>query len=255
MSEQKRSPVVALPALLLIVVSAWEVCATRRDAGAVPGDDAWTAAEKVVRAAFRAGDVIVAAPGWEDPVLRLHLGDLIPIEAAARDDLAPYARIWELSTRGAHAVDGIPLAEERDGEVTVRRYEHAPVQIVSDLRDHPLPQAQVQLAEVGFAPHRCLQVTPAPGKPLVLTFPAIALGTELVGYVGLADVFTRRDIRAPGHLAVAIDGREVARVSPGVDDGWVRFAAPTTPGTATITVTASADAPQRNLCFSVTARR
>jgi hypothetical protein len=257
MTEQKRSPIVALPALLLVVVSLWEVCATRRDASAVPGDDAWDRAAKIVRAAFRPGDLIVFAPGWEDPVGRMHLGDLISIEMAARDDVAPYGRIWELSTRGAHAseVDGLALVEERADDVTVRRYEQAPAQIVSDLRDHVQGPAMLELAEVGFAPHRCLQVTPAPGAPVTLTFPQTALGTTLVGYVGLADVFTRRDIRAPGELAVAINGTEVAHVKPGVDDGWVRFTAPTTPGVAEVVVTASATAPQRKICFSITGRR
>ena len=88
-----------------------------------------------------------------------------------------------------------------------------------------------------------------------LTFPQLPLGAELVGYVGLADVFTRRDIRAPGTLAVEIGGRVVAQVSPGVDDGWVRFAAPTTPGAADVTFVASADAPARQLCFAAEARR
>ncbi len=247
----------ALPAALLAVVALWEIVATRRDASAVPGDDAWDRAAKIVRAAFRPGDLIVFAPGWEDPVGRMHLGDLMSIEMAARDDAAPYGRIWELSTRGAHAaeVDGLALVEERDDDVTVRRYEQTPAQIVSDLREHVPALATLELAEVGFAPHRCLQVTPAPGRPVVLAFPQTALGTTLVGYVGLADVFTRRDIRAPGHLSVSIGGAEVASATPGVDDGWVRFTAPTTPGTADILVTLTADAPQRKICFSITGRK
>lgn len=247
MSGQNK--LAAIPAALIALVAVWETCATRRAATSVPGDDAWTRAEKVVRAAYRPGDLIVAAPAWEDPVMRLHLGDLLTLADAARDDDAPYARIWELSTRGEHVVAG-RVAEERSDDVTVRRIEQAPVQIVGDIRT----QHEPVIAEVGFAPHRCIQVTPAPNAPQTLTFPNLALGTELVGYVGLADVFTRRDIRAPGHLVVALDGKPIADVSPGVDDGWVRFAAPTTPGTGTLTVTASAAAPQRNLCFSITAR-
>jgi hypothetical protein len=81
------------------------------------------------------------------------------------------------------------------------------------------------------------------------------LGTKLVGYAGLADVFTRRDIRAPGSLTVEIGGRQVAAVKPGVDDGWVRFEAPTTPGPADVTFVASADAPQRRICFAAEARQ
>ena len=247
----------ALPAAVLVLVAIWEIYATRRDATSVPGDDAWERAAKIVRSAYRPGDLIVFAPGWEDPIGRLHLGDLIPIEAAARDDAAPYARIWELSIRGAHAdeVDGLVVAEERVDDVTVRRYEQPPAQIVSDLRDHVPALATLELAEVGFAPHRCIQVTPVPGTPVVLAFPGTLLGTTLVGYVGLADVFTRRDIRAPGHLSVSIGGKEVASADPGVDDGWVRFSAPTTPGVADVLVTATAGARARNLCFSITGRK
>jgi hypothetical protein len=68
-------------------------------------------------------------------------------------------------------------------------------------------------------------------------------------------VFTRRDIRAPGSLAVEIGGTQVAAVHPGVDDGWVRFEAKTMPGPAQVTFVASADAPQRLICFAAEARQ
>jgi hypothetical protein len=247
----------ALPAALLALVAVWEIVATRKDATSVPGDEAWSRAEKIVRAAFRPGDLIVFAPGWEDPVGRMHLGDLIPIEAAARDDAKTYARIWELSTREAHApeVDGLTLAEEKSDDVTVRRYEQQPAMVVGDLRDHVSSPGTLQLAEVGFEPHRCIQITPPAKLPAIMTAPQFVLGTELVGYVGLADVFTRRDIRAPGNLQVSINGTQVANVEVGVDDGWVRFAVKTTPGPAELRVTAYSDAPQRNICFSITGRK
>jgi hypothetical protein len=112
----------------------------------------------------------------------------------------------------------------------------------------------LEIAEVGFEPHRCLQVTPAPNRPVRITFPQLMLGTKLVGYAGLADVFTRRDIRAPGSLAVEIGGKQVAQLTPGVDDGWVRFEATTTPGPTDVTFIASATAPQRLICFAAEAR-
>jgi hypothetical protein len=257
-------PLAVVPALLLVLVAAWETCATRRDAHAVPDDAAWDRAAAIVRAGYHPGDLIVFAPDWEDPVGRLHLGDLIPIDMAARMDAARYGRIWELATRGARSPDtaGLtPAAITDAGGVIVRRYERAPVAVVADIRDR-LPTARwtggggaLVLAEVGFAPHRCIQITPPPGHPVRVTFPQLPLGTQLVGYVGLADVFTRRDIRAPGTLAVEIGGKTVATARPGVDDGWVRFAAPTTPGAADVTFVASADARQRLICFAAEARR
>ena len=245
----------AIPALL-VIVSLWEAYAAHRDAHAVPGDDAWQAAAEVVRAERRAGDLIVFAPEWIDPVGRLHLGDLISIDDAGRMDAAKYARIWELSIRGAHAPEVRDLAPvfERDVDgVTVRRFERAPEVVVADVRDRP--GGSVVLAEVGFAPHRCVQAVPQPGHPIRISYPQLPLGTKLVGYAGLADVFTRRDIRAPGFLSIEIDGREAASVTLGVDDGWVRFEIPTPPGPADVTFVAAADAPQRLICFAAETRQ
>jgi hypothetical protein len=81
------------------------------------------------------------------------------------------------------------------------------------------------------------------------------LGTELVGYVGIADVFTRRDNRAPAKLEVEIAGHVVASATAGVDDGWVRFAAPTTPGPAAVTFIARSSAAARLICFAAEARK
>ena len=254
----------AVPALLLVIVSLWEVVAARRDAAEVPDDAAWDAASAIVRASYQPGDLIVFAPDWIDPVGRLHLGDKISVDMASRMDAARYGRIWELSIRGARAPEtaGLApvLAQSVDG-VTVRRFERAPAIVISDAvgqlatatSDGARPT--LELAEVGFEPHRCVQVTPVPGKPTRVTFHQLQLGTKLVGYAGLADVFTRRDIRAPGKLAVEIGGQTIASITPGVDDGWVRFEAATQAGAADVTFVASADAPQRQICFAAEARQ
>jgi hypothetical protein len=261
----RASPIAVVPALLLVVLSLWEVCATPRHASDVPNDRVWRKAEAIVRTGYQPGDLIVFAPDWIVPVGRLHLGDLIPIEMAGRMDAARYGRIWEMSIRGAHAPETAGLTPVRSAEhagLTLRLFERTAVTVVSDVREQLAsvrveggPRPSLELAEVGFAPHRCLQVIPAPGRPVRITFPQLALGTSLVGYVGLADVFTRRDIRAPGSLAVEIGGRVVASATAGVDDGWVRFEAPTTPGTADVTFIASAAAARRLICFAAEARK
>jgi hypothetical protein len=251
-------PLAAAPALLLVAVSLWEVCATRRDATSVPGDDAWREAAASVRARYRPGDLIVFAPDWVDPVGRLHLGDLITLDMAGRMDAARYPRIWELSIRGAHAKDtaGLsPVASEDHGGVTVRRFEHAAAVVTAELIAQPVPGTSVELAEVGFEPHRCLQIAPPPWRPTVLTFPRVALGRELVGYAGIADVFTRRDVRSPGYIAVAVGGELVGFAAPGVDDGWVRFAGATRPGIADVTVIVLATDRDRRICFAAEARQ
>jgi hypothetical protein len=86
-------------------------------------------------------------------------------------------------------------------------------------------------------------------------FPGLPLGRELVGYAGIADVFTRRDVRSPGRLDVEIAGKVVASVTAGVDDGWVRFAAPTTPGAADVVFVARASDAGRRICFAAEARQ
>lgn len=253
-----------VPALLIAVLSVWEVCATPRNAAMVPHEAIWKKAAEVVRAGYQPGDLIVFAPEWVQPTGRLHLGDLIPVDMAARMDAARYGRIWEVSIRGARAPEtrGLtPVATSDIDGIEIRAFVRTPVTVVSDVRD-ALPTVRsdgmrptLELAEVGYAPHRCLQIVPAPNRPARVTFPHLPLGTTLVGYVGLADVFTRRDIRAPGTLTVEIAGKQVAAVTAGVDDGWVRFEAPTTPGPADVTFVASATAPQRLICFAAEARQ
>ncbi len=253
-----------VPALLLAVLSVWEVCATPRNAAMVPHEAIWRRAAEVVRASYQPGDLIVFAPSWVDPTGRLHLGDLIPVDMAARMDGARYGRIWELSIRGARAPEtaGLtPVATKEIDGIVIRGFVRTPVTVVSDVRDalssvrSDGARVSLELAEVGFTPRRCVQVVPAPNRPARITFPQLPLGTTLVGYVGLADVFTRRDVRAPGTLAVEINGKQVAAVTAGVDDGWIRFEAPTTPGPADVTFVASSTAPQRLICFAAEARR
>jgi hypothetical protein len=260
----RTSPLATVPALALLVIAGWEMCATRRDAHSVPGDAAFHAAAAEVRAGYQPGDLIVFAPDWIDPIGRRELGDLIPIAVAARMDAARYGRIWELSIRGAHAPDVAGLAPATTGEhdgVTVRRYARAPAIVVGDVLDRLATATStsatptLELAEVGFAPHRCLQVSPLANAPLRVTFPALPLGRELVGYVGIADVFTRRDVRSPVALDVELAGKVIASATAGVDDGWVRFAAATPPGAADVTFVLRARDPGRKLCFAAEARQ
>jgi hypothetical protein len=258
----------AIPAAVLALIAIWEIVRTERAGAGVPDDETWKQAADVVRLQHAPGELIVFAPDWIDPVGRFWLGDLIPIDMAARMDGARYGVVWELSIRGAHAPEATGSVDaeiEVDG-ITVRKYTRPAPTIVTDFVAS-FPTAKTggdlarapgpELAEVGFAPHRCVQVVPMPDRSATVTYQA-QLGTELVGYVGLADVFTRRDVREPGRLAVAIDGREIATTTVGDDDGWVRFAAKTTPGAATVTFTATAVGPgarDRLICFAAEARR
>ncbi len=256
------------PALLLVAVSLWEIVAVARSAHRAPGPADWSALSAELHRRHREGELVAFAPGWIDPIGRREVGDLIPIEMAARMDAARYGVIWQVSQGGAHSreVDGARRTWSQDfGRLTLSRWERTPVEVATDfVAAFPGAKttgggAQVSLEEVGFAPHRCVRAVPRPDGTIEVAYPAVELGRELVGYVGLADVFTRRDIREPGELVVGIDGREVARVRAGVDDGWVRFAVKTAPvAAARVVFTARAvgvNARDRRVCFAAEARR
>lgn len=258
--SSRPSPIACVPALLLVAIACWEMCAAGRDARSAPGDEAWRAAAAVVRAGHRVGDLIVFAPDWIDPIGRRELGDLIPLAMAGRMDAARYGRIWELAIRGAQAPETAGLtavASEDHGGVVVRRYERAPAIVVGDVLDRAdgIAGVHVELAEVGFAPHRCAMISPPAGTALRVTFPAFPLGRALVGYVGIADVFTRRDVRSPVSLDVELAGKVIASATAGVDDGWVRFEAATPPGAADLVFVLRARDANRKLCFAAEARQ
>lgn len=269
-------PLLALvPAALLVVVSIWELVAAQRAGADVPGDDAWAEASETVRARHQDGDLIVFAPMWIDPVGRMHLGDLMPVDHVARMDDARFPVVWELSIRGASAPEsrGREVAFSASiGGVRVRKLTRSPEVVLTDFvkqfetsrrqvktDGRPVGSARVVLEEVGFTPRRCIRVQPRPDDTVRLTFKDVPLGSSLVGYVGLADAFTRRDIRAPGRLAVSVAGEELVSVDFGVDAGWVRFSADTEAGAhAQVTFAATAvgaGARKRLICFAAEARQ
>ncbi len=258
--------------MVLTVIALWSTCRVVGAGSTVPDDEAWRRAAALVDEQHQPGELIVFAPAWIEPVGRLHLGARIPVELAAGLDAGRHGVIYELSIRGARAAEtrGLrPVWQREVGGVMVRRFERAPATLVTDLVAVAARAAftteglsarppAVVLAEVGFRPHRCLQMVPSAGQTVTLTFPGVELGTELVGGVGLADIFKRRQVRAPAELVVAVGEQEVARVTVGVDDGWVRFRAATTPGTASVTVTAQGIGPgaaDRQVCMALEARR
>ncbi|MCG8417280.1 MAG: hypothetical protein MJE77_04965 [Proteobacteria bacterium] len=264
-----------VPALSLLLAATWEMWAASTAGRDVPGSSAWQRAQAAVRARYQPGDLIVVAPPWLDPVGRQYLGDLIPIDMAARMDDARYGTVWELAIRGAEAPESrgrrTDFAAEFDG-LSVRRLVGRPAEVVTDFvaafvgaefgplaaRPSWAVKPAVVLEEVGFAPRRCVRVEPRPDRTVEIIYRGVALGTELVGHVGLADVFTRRAIRDPGRLDVYIEGEKVASVQFGVDDGWVRFAAHTRPTRRADVVFAATAVGQRArkrlVCFAAEAR-
>jgi hypothetical protein len=259
-----------LPAALLVTVAVWEMLAAARAGHDVPGPETWEGAAQAVRERHAPGDLIVFAPDWIDPAGRMHLGDLIPVDMAARMDDARFGTVWELSIRGASAPEsrGRQVAwSQTFGGLRVRKLVAEPAVVVTDfvaaldraeVAGQAVGRPRKTLAEVGFAPHRCVQVEPRPDQTVRLVYRNAALGSTLGGAAGLADVFPRRDIRAPGRIEVLVAGKRVAGAELGVDDGWVGFSATTTPGTGDVEFRATAvgtNASKRLICFAAEARK
>jgi hypothetical protein len=266
----RRPWLALLPALALLAIAGWEIVVTVRAGDDVPGDGAWRQAAALVRQRHQPGELIVFAPAWNDPVGRMHVGDLMTLDEVARMDAARFGVIWELSIRGARAPEtaGLSTADVAEvGGITIRRFERAPAVVVADVvalagsaKIEGRGRPGVVVTEVGFAPHRCVQVQPTPGAPLRITWPALPLGTRLVGYVGLADIFKRRDATAPARLDVELGGQVVASVTMTNTSGWMRFEAPTTPGPSDVTFVATVEgkgaaARDRLVCFGAEARQ
>lgn len=237
-----------------------------RAGGDTGSRDDWQRASAAVREKHKPGDLITFAPGWIDPTGRLHLGDLIDLDMAGRMDGDRYGVIWELSIRGARSKEtkGLePVWHARFGAVSVRRFERVPVKVLSDfvkLMSTASRKGSVMgvFEEVGFEPHHCVRLTPSLGRDAVVSYNKVRLGSKLVGYVGISDVFTRRDFRAPGELRILVGDKQVHSQRIGVRDGWVRFSIDTTPAAAarvSFEATLTGDKRgRRQVCFAAEAR-
>jgi hypothetical protein len=257
-----------VPAAVIAIVAIGELVATLGYDHAGPAESDWKQVRELFAERHRPGELIVFAPRWIDPLGRHHLGDSMTVEMAARMDAGRYPVIWEVGFEGARAPETAGLDSERSweiGSLVVRRYQQKPAELVYDftsevgsasIRGPAVGRPSRRLEEVGFEPHDCVRAEVRAGGTLEIEYPAARLGTELVGYVGLADIFTRRDIRSPGWLEVRIAGKKVARTRAGIDDGWVRFAATTEPSAAaTVTFVVEARDPRRLVCFAAEARQ
>ena len=215
-----------------------------------PSGKDWMAAATQVRAEFRPGDLIVAAPAWADPLMRLKLGDLVPQNVAGRMDSGRYGRIWEISQRGARAADtaGALVAEStRLGGLTLRRWQKPAAQVTFDflaewrkarmavLRPDGVegpctlggdrfqcPGAALgpELLEVDTTLRNGLAVDPVEGVTLRLEFAEVPLGRELVVATGLHNVWLRKSGDGKVRLRVLAGDRELGTATASSASGW-----------------------------------
>ena len=217
---------------------------------AAPSDQDWTAAAAKVRQEFRPGDLIVAAPAWADPIMRLKLGDLVPQTVAGRMDAARYGRIWEIAQRGARATDtgGATVATTaRFGGLTVRRWEKPAATVTFDFLAewHRASMTIVrgdgvevpcvlgaerfqcagatlgpELLEIDTTLRNGLAVDPVEGATLVLEHNEVPMGRELVVACGLHNVWLRKAGEGRVRMRVLVDGRELGTAIATSASGW-----------------------------------
>jgi hypothetical protein len=217
-----------------------------------PKDEDWQAAAREVRAGFRSGDLIVAAPTWADAIMRMHLGDLVPRDVAARFDDARFGRVWEISQRGAHAPEarGTMALKKQFGALTLRRLERPAAAITYDFLQRwtearvgrvqaggvevPCPWAgdrfqcpdigfnfvRLQTVEVDTTIHRGLLAQPVEGATTVIEYKGVTLGRELVVATGLHDVWQRKAGQGIVNLRVLAGGAPQATIVATNDSGW-----------------------------------
>jgi hypothetical protein len=255
-----------------------------------PRESDWKAASDALRKGFHTGELIVAAPQWSDPMVRLHFGDLIPLDAATRADADRYATVWEVSTRGAKAPETAPPARcttVHDGRVRVRRCDKPSARVRFDLGEqlfHDARAAVVRrgqeqpceyaggklncggtsigpiIGEIAYEPHHCVLAPPPalPGDVLRIEWNDVPLGRTLVGYAGIHSFYARKAAAGPVDVRLSVGGHEVARLVHHNADGWQRFEAPTSDydgKRGTVRLEISSPQPlERKLCFALEAR-
>jgi hypothetical protein len=216
-----------------------------------PSDADWQAAAQHVRRGYRDRDLIVAAPGWSDQVLRLHLGDLIPAARAGRIDHRGFARVWEISQRGAHAPegDGKLLGEATFGRLRVRLHEGTGLTPVYDFQDswaaaqvsrvepdrvvrcekqgdqHKCPGVahnfvQPRILEMDTSLHRALLAQPVQNATVVVEYPQAKLGRELAVGAGLHNAWYREAAGGTVWLRVLVGGKEVGKLESTNRSAW-----------------------------------
>jgi hypothetical protein len=114
-------------------------------ANRAPRVEEWASLREPVAGLRQAGELVVVAPRWADPLARQALGDaLMPLRDVARPDESGYARAIEISALGQRAPElqgWRTVAESKRGRFTLRTLENpAPERVVFDFTDHVSPE-------------------------------------------------------------------------------------------------------------------
>jgi len=251
-----RRPLWALLlALALLGLVAWESAAplVQRGAAATQGD--WRAAAGRIKAERRSGEPVLFAPLWVEPLGRLHLGDQLTLEQQLLPDVDRHARVWEVSVRGARHrwLQALRPAKQWElGAVTVTLFEKPAQKVLFDFTAQilearvdrqgpraarcPLRQRRFvcddrqawnwvgpQLAEVDFRPQRCVYAHPVDGNVMRISYAAVPLGKQIVGYTGIDDYDNRKRGDKPVTVRIYVGPRLVGTIVHQNRWGWHRF--------------------------------
>jgi hypothetical protein len=246
----------------VLVLVAVEVGATLIQHGSAPREAHWKAAASKLEAVRDRGEPVLFAPGWVEPLGRLHMGDQIDLELLLLSDVDRHRRVFEVSVRGERHpwLEGErPKQEWELGQVRVALYEReAPAEVLFDFTRR-IAGAQVSLigqkvtrcswnagqrrfacdparswnwigphlAEVGHRPYRCIFAHPVDGHVVRVTFPAAPMGRSLVAYTGIDDFENRKRSKVPVVLKVFAGPKEIYVIRHQNQWGWRRFAVDT----------------------------
>jgi hypothetical protein len=246
---------VLLLALGLLGLVGWEATATLIQHSAAPTPADWRAAVERVKQERKREEPVLIAPAWAEPLGRMHLGDQLSLEQHLLPDVDRFGRVWELSVRGRRHrwLESLRPAKQWElGGVTLSMFEKPPKKVSFDFTGRIL-EARVdrqgsraaqckkrgrrfvcdprqgwnwvgpRLAEVNYEPHRCIHAHPVDGHVLRITFPAVALGRELVGYTGIDDYDNRKRGNKPVTLRVYVGPRLIGTIVHQNRWGWRRF--------------------------------
>jgi hypothetical protein len=122
-----------------------ELCAHVWFAARAPRVEAWRELAPAVLAEKRAGEPVVVAPDWAEPLARYAFGDqAFPLAELARPDDAALHDVLEVSALGARYAPTRSwrvVSEERRGGFTLRRLENpAPVRVHFRFLEHVKPR-------------------------------------------------------------------------------------------------------------------
>ena len=246
---KKHLPGVVGAAVLVLAVI--ETAAALLAPWRTPTETHWKAASAAIRSQFRAGDLIVAAPSWSDPVMRFHLGDLMNLEMVARLDAAVYGRVWELSQRGARAPEaqGNLALDQSYGPLHLRRWDRPAAQplynFVKQWREarvlrqsesasvecplqadrHQCPNigfnwVKPAVMEMDFGLRQALYAQPVGAAEVVLEYKDVPLGNTLAVAGGLHHTWLRKGGQGTVSLAIHVGGTRVGQLVIGNRSRW-----------------------------------